>query len=145
MHICARYSLCSTVSTQNCVDGQRVPLAACPPVRGGGHGQASCPWHSRSSSAHPFKMDTVVACAMRTTQNLSSARGRQAGECYLATPFADVVAVKPVGEIRERDACGRVGPRCLAAKTGMSEGIRRIGASKAAHVGLAIPSGHGNP
>ena len=32
----------------------------CPPVRGGGHGQASCPWHPKSSSAHIFKMDTAL-------------------------------------------------------------------------------------
>src|SRR5712691_11093928 len=38
----------------------------CPPVRGSRHGQASCPWHPRSSSTHSFKMDTLVGCALRT-------------------------------------------------------------------------------
>src|SRR5262245_26117699 len=62
--------LSSTVSTLKlCIRIFGCHWRLCPPVRGGGHGQASCPWHPRPSSTHNFKIDTVVACAMRTERN----------------------------------------------------------------------------
>src|SRR6185437_16113209 len=55
--------------------------------------------------------------------------------------FAQIVAIKAVGKIAERDSGCRIRPSDLAAEAGMTKRLSRIGPSKATQIGLAVAAG----
>ena len=76
------------------------------------------------ASVKPLQVALVEPVAYSSTQLLLRARRRQARERHLTSSFTNIITVKTVGEIPERDTRGGIGPPRLSAKARMPEGLR---------------------
>src|SRR5690348_896132 len=90
------------------------------------------------SSPHKSALVRTIFAASRNPRASCTARARQAAERDAAPPFAKIVAVETICDVRQRNPGSGIRPSELTAEAGMPECLRRVRPAESAQIGLAV-------